>query len=306
MTYPLRFLPSASVLPPASVPIAARIAPAAFARYGASPVLAYTRATASVFVSCLLSWSEMFGDPSEPSAVLFSALHAAPDIGLLASSAADVQMPDVAGAGVPIGTGVAVRVAVATGPLVLVGVAPAPAAQLIVSVCASTTFTSRPVEQVTVKFAPGAIGVAVPCAVALNAMARKTKDAIRNDLMGTFFVPLQALFVQVQPPSVAVGTRPDGGGVGYYSGIGLLVYCNDIVIVLYCIHRKKYRKANKMTHFTMDGAALGIDGSEFETDADTLAVLNSIFPSAQASGDYSAVFALMYWGIRAGTIRKVD
>ena len=60
-----------------------------------------------------------------------------------------------------------------------------------------------------------------------------------------------------------------------------------------------------MASFTIDGAGLGIDGNEFETDAETLAALNSVFPSARASGDYSAVFALMYWGIKAGIIRKV-
>lgn len=61
-----------------------------------------------------------------------------------------------------------------------------------------------------------------------------------------------------------------------------------------------------MIKFEMNGKGLGIDGSVFETDAETLEVLCSIIPSAMTSGDASAVYAMMFFGLKAGIIRKVS
>jgi hypothetical protein len=79
------------------------------------------------------------------------------------------------------------------------------------------------------------------------------------------------------------------------------------VIISFSTGQAASNKGDKaMITFNIDGAGLGIDGNVFETDVETLSVLNGIFPSAKASGDYSAVFALMFFGIKAGIIRKVS
>ena len=48
-----------------------------------------------------------------------------------------------------------------------------------------------------------------------------------------------------------------------------------------------------------------LDGITYETDAETLKVLHSIIPAAKATGDASAVAAVMFLGIKTGRIREV-
>ena len=47
-----------------------------------------------------------------------------------------------------------------------------------------------------------------------------------------------------------------------------------------------------------------MNGLAYETDAETLAVLQSIIPGAKSSGDMSAVFAVMHFGLKQGRIRE--
>lgn len=48
-----------------------------------------------------------------------------------------------------------------------------------------------------------------------------------------------------------------------------------------------------------------LNGSGYETDAETLAVLRSIMPRARATGDSSAVIAVMALGEATGRVRKI-
>lgn len=48
-----------------------------------------------------------------------------------------------------------------------------------------------------------------------------------------------------------------------------------------------------------------MNGKAYETDAETLAVLRSIVPSAKTTGDSSAVIAVMELGVKLGRIREV-
>lgn len=95
---------------------------------------------------------------------------------------------------------VGVRVDVATGRAVLVGVcvalvgvgvAPVAGAQDTVRVFVLTTGIEKPVAQVRVIDAPGAMGVVGPCAAIGTARVRKSRDAIRNDLMGNLLRALR-------------------------------------------------------------------------------------------------------------------
>lgn len=45
-----------------------------------------------------------------------------------------------------------------------------------------------------------------------------------------------------------------------------------------------------------------MNGKTYTTDAETLNVLRSIIPAAKASGDYSAVAAVMELGLKTGRI----
>jgi hypothetical protein len=56
--------------------------------------------------------------------------------------------------------------------------------------------------------------------------------------------------------------------------------------------------ANETVRFEMNGMA-------YETDAETLAVLRSIVPSAKATGDMSAVSVVMVLGVEVGRIREI-
>lgn len=48
-----------------------------------------------------------------------------------------------------------------------------------------------------------------------------------------------------------------------------------------------------------------MDGRGYRADAETLDVLRSVVPAAKASGDVSAVAALMHLGLQAGRIREI-
>lgn len=48
-----------------------------------------------------------------------------------------------------------------------------------------------------------------------------------------------------------------------------------------------------------------LNGSTYETDAATLKVLRSVTPAAKASGDGSAVQAIIFLGMQTGRVRKV-
>jgi len=54
-----------------------------------------------------------------------------------------------------------------------------------------------------------------------------------------------------------------------------------------------------MVTFTLNDKA-------YETDAETLAVLRSIVPSARATGDSSAVIAVIELGLKSGRIREMN
>lgn len=47
-----------------------------------------------------------------------------------------------------------------------------------------------------------------------------------------------------------------------------------------------------------------LNGKTYETDAATLEILRGIIPAAKASGDMSAVFAMLHFGTLAGRIRE--
>jgi hypothetical protein len=49
-------------------------------------------------------------------------------------------------------------------------------------------------------------------------------------------------------------------------------------------------------------ATFELNGQSYSTDAETLAVLRSVAPSAKASGDSSAVIAIVELGLRTGRI----
>lgn len=46
-----------------------------------------------------------------------------------------------------------------------------------------------------------------------------------------------------------------------------------------------------------------LNGKEYLTDPETLQVLRSIIPSAKATGDGSAVMAMVFLGMRTGRIQ---
>jgi hypothetical protein len=48
-----------------------------------------------------------------------------------------------------------------------------------------------------------------------------------------------------------------------------------------------------------------MNGIGYETDAKTLTVLQSVMPNAKASGDFSAVAAVMMFGEKSGRIREI-
>lgn len=48
-----------------------------------------------------------------------------------------------------------------------------------------------------------------------------------------------------------------------------------------------------------------LNGKTYATDAETLAVLNSVMPSAKATGDSSAVIAIIELGLKFGRIQEV-
>jgi hypothetical protein len=48
-----------------------------------------------------------------------------------------------------------------------------------------------------------------------------------------------------------------------------------------------------------------LNGVAYITDLETLEVLRSLMPSARASGDSSAVMAVLYAGLHTGRIREV-
>ena len=49
-----------------------------------------------------------------------------------------------------------------------------------------------------------------------------------------------------------------------------------------------------------------LDGHAYSTDLETLDLLRSIVPSAKAKRDGSAVYAMMFFGQRAGRIVKMS
>lgn len=48
-----------------------------------------------------------------------------------------------------------------------------------------------------------------------------------------------------------------------------------------------------------------INGETFETDAGTLALVRKCVARVKAGADTSALFAVMHWGQKAGSIRRV-
>jgi len=48
-----------------------------------------------------------------------------------------------------------------------------------------------------------------------------------------------------------------------------------------------------------------MNGKTYATDKDTLEVLHSIIPQAKATGDYSAVTAIMGLGLKTGRIQEI-
>lgn len=53
------------------------------------------------------------------------------------------------------------------------------------------------------------------------------------------------------------------------------------------------------------GRTFEMNGRTYKTDAETLKVLRSVVPGYQATGDVSAVAAIMWLGLKTGRIREV-
>lgn len=53
------------------------------------------------------------------------------------------------------------------------------------------------------------------------------------------------------------------------------------------------------------GRTFEMNGRAYKTDAETLKVLRSVVPGYQATGDVSAVAAIMWLGLKTGRIREV-
>jgi hypothetical protein len=47
-----------------------------------------------------------------------------------------------------------------------------------------------------------------------------------------------------------------------------------------------------------------MNGKLYVTDEETLSVLRSIIPDAKKSNDYTAVFAIMHFGLQGGRIKE--